>query len=81
MRPVCHSLGHVKLFLLKSNDITNIFVKSILVQKIAFTFIYVVTMSPEHFEIKKQRFASLITVKNRQLSTVPLNFDYSRVWQ
>ena len=30
---------------------------------------------------KEQRFASLITVKNRQLSTVPLNFDWSRVPQ
>ena len=63
----------------KSNDITNIFVKTILVQKIAFTSIYDNTMSPEHFEIKKQqKFASLVTVKNRQLSTVPLIFDYSR---
>ena len=74
----------------KSNDITNIFVKSILVLKIAPTFIYDIIMSPEHFEIKKKIFASPITVKNRQLSTVPLNFDclavngkfdYSRVWQ
>ena len=83
MRPVYRSLGHVKLFLTSAKfiDITNIFVKSILVQKIAFTFIYDISMSPEHFEIKKQRFTSLITVKNRQLSTVPLNFDYSRVWQ
>ena len=34
---VCHSLGHVFIVLMsvKSNDITNIFVKSILVQKIA----------------------------------------------
>ena len=30
-------------------------------------------MSPNHFG-----FASLITVKNRQLSIVPLNFDCSR---
>ena len=55
----------------KSNDITNIFVTSILEQKIAYTSIYDVIMPPEHFEIKKQRAASLITVKNRQLSTVP----------
>ena len=59
MRPVCHSIGHVKLFLTSAKfiDITNIFVKSILVQKIAFTFIYDISMSPEHFEIKKQKFA------------------------
>ena len=55
----------ISLFLTsaKSNDITNIFVKSILVQKLAFSFIYDIIMSPKHFEIKKQRFASLITVK------------------
>ena len=37
MRPVCHSPGHVIVVLTfsKSNDITNIFAKSILVQKIA----------------------------------------------
>ena len=61
----------------KSNDITNIFVKSIIEQKIA----YNVNMSPEHFEIKEQRVASLITVKNRQLSTLPFNFDFSHIWQ
>ena len=35
MVPVCHSLGHVFVVLMfaKSDDITNIFVKSILVQK------------------------------------------------
>ena len=50
----------------KSNDITNIFVKSILLQKIAHTSIYDIIMSPEHFEKKQQqqqRVASLITVK------------------
>ena len=54
MRPVCHSM--LKLFLTsaKSNDITNIFVKSILVQKIACTSLYDITMSPEHFEIKNK---------------------------
>ena len=57
------------------------FVKSILVQKNVYTSIYDINMSPEIFEIMKQRFAPLITVKNRQLLTVPLNFDYSRVWQ
>ena len=38
----------------KSNDISNIFVKSILVQKIAQTSIYNMIMSPEHFEIKNK---------------------------
>ena len=38
----------------KSNDITNIFAKSILVQKIALTFIYHIVMSLEHFEIKNK---------------------------
>ena len=40
MCPVCHSLGHVFVVLTsaESNDITNIFVKSILVQKIAIDF-------------------------------------------
>ena len=36
----------------KSNVTTNIFVKSIVVQKMAYTFIYDINMSPEHFEIK-----------------------------
>ena len=50
------SLDMLKLFLTfaKSNDITNIFVKSILVQKNVFTSIYDITMSPEHFEIKNK---------------------------
>ena len=38
----------------KSNYITNIFVKSILVQKIVPTSIYNILMSLEHFEIKKK---------------------------
>ena len=38
----------------KSNDITDIFVMSILVQKIAYTSIYDIFMSPEHFEIKNK---------------------------
>ena len=38
----------------KSNGITNIFVKFILVQKIGDTSIYDIIMSPEHFEIKKK---------------------------
>ena len=37
------------LFFAKSNDITNIFV-----QKIASTFLYYISMAPEHFEIKKK---------------------------
>ena len=43
----------------KSNDITNIIVKPILLQKIALTSIYDIIMSPEHFE----RLASLKAVK------------------
>ena len=56
MRPVCHPHGHVFDILIsaKSNDITNIFVKSILVQKIAPTSIYDIIISPGHFEIKKK---------------------------
>ena len=38
----------------ESNDIANSFVKSILLQKIAFTFIYDITMSPDFFEIKNK---------------------------
>ena len=46
----------LKLFMTsaKSNYITNIFVKSILVQKIAFTSIYDISMSPEHFDIQNK---------------------------
>ena len=56
MRPVCLSLGHVFVILTsaKSNDITNIFVKSIHVQKITYASIYDIIMSPEHFEIKNK---------------------------
>ena len=56
MRPVCHSLGHVFVVLTsaKSNDITNIFLKSIFVQMIAVTSIYDIIISPEHFEIKNK---------------------------
>ena len=39
--------------------ITNIFVKSIFVQKIAFTSIYDTIMSPEHFEIKNKALCPL----------------------
>ena len=54
MRPVCHSLEHVFVVLTsaKSSGITNIFVKSILVQKIVHNSIYDIIMSPEHFEIR-----------------------------
>ena len=38
----------------KSYDITDTFVKSILVQKIVHTSIYDSIMSPEHFEIKNK---------------------------
>ena len=53
MRPACHSIGHVFVVFTsaKSNDVTNIFVKSILVQKFAYTSIYDTVMSPGHFEI------------------------------
>ena len=56
MRPVCHPHGHVSIFLIsaESNDITNIVIKAILVQKIAYTSIYDIIMSPEHFEIKNK---------------------------
>ena len=79
MHPLYHHHGHVLIFLIfaKSNDITKKFVKSILVQKIAYTSIYESTMSPKQFEIKNKELR-IITVKNRHLSTVPLNFDCSR---
>ena len=46
----------LKLFLTsaKSNDISNMFVKSILAQKIEFTSIYDIIMSIGHFEIKNK---------------------------
>ena len=61
MRPVCHPHGHVLIFLIsaKSYDISNMFVKSILVQKIALTSIWDIIMSPEHFEIKNKDFRRL----------------------
>ena len=56
MHPVCHSIGHIFLFLTsaKSNDIKNIFVKSCLVQKIVKISIYDIIMSPGLFEIKNK---------------------------
>ena len=61
MHPVYHPHGHVfDIFIYaKSNDITKNFVKSILVQKIAYTSIYDSIMSPEHFEIKNKALRSL----------------------
>ena len=56
MRPICHPHGHVSIFLIstKSNGITNMFVKSIIAQKIALTSIYDIIISPEHFEIQNK---------------------------
>ena len=49
MRAVCHSLGHDCLMLVlasaKSNTITNVFVKSILVQKFAYTLHMILQVS------------------------------------
>ena len=61
MRPVCYPHGHVFDILnsAKSYDISIIFVKSILVQKIALTSIYDKSMPPEHFEIKNKDLRSL----------------------
>ena len=49
------------LFLIsaKSNDITNMFVKSIIVQKIAYTSKYIIIMSPEHFEMHSKELRPL----------------------
>ena len=52
MRPVIYSLGYV--FAAESNGITHISVKSILVQKIAYSSIYDIIMFTEHFEIKNK---------------------------
>ena len=56
MRPVFHSLEHIFVVLMsaKSNDVTNMYLKSIIVQKIAYSSIYDVIMSPGHFEIKSK---------------------------
>ena len=61
MRSVCHPNGHVFDFFIsaKSNDIAFLFVKSILVQKIAWASIYDIIMSPDHFEIKNRYLRSL----------------------
>ena len=47
----------------KSNDITTIFVKSILVQKIVKTSIYDSIMSPEHLEINNKNLRLLYQLK------------------
>ena len=56
MRPVFHSLGHMFIVLIsaKSNDITNMYLKSIIVQKIAFSSIFDIIISPDYFEIKSK---------------------------
>ena len=56
MRSVYHSFGHISIVLTsaKSNDITNIYVKSNLVQKIVHTSIYDIIMSHEHLEINNK---------------------------
>ena len=56
MHPLCHPHGlDFDIFIsAKSNDITKNFVKSILVQKIALTTIYDISMPLEHFEIKNK---------------------------
>ena len=61
MRPICHPHGHVfDIFNFReSNDITNMFVKYILEQKIAYTSIYDIIMSPEHFEIQNKELRPL----------------------
>ena len=47
----------------KSSDISNMFVKSIIVLKIAPTSIYDIIMSPEHFEIKNKDLRPLQRLK------------------
>ena len=62
MRPKCHPYGHVSdifLFRPKTNDITNMLVKFILVQKIAYTSIYDIIMSTEHLEIQNKELCLL----------------------
>ena len=59
MRLVPTDMFSIFLIFAKSNDITNIFVTSILVQKIAYTSIYDIIMSPEHFEIKNKDLSPL----------------------
>ena len=66
----------------KSNDITNMFAKSILVLKIAYTSICDIIMSPEHFEIQDKELRPLQPFKmDSYQMCMPLNFDCSHVWQ
>ena len=58
MRPIGHPHGHV-FDILAYDDITNMVVKSILVQKIAYTSNYIIIMSPEHFEIHNKELRPL----------------------
>ena len=46
-------------FMKKIKQVSNIFVKSIIVQKIVYTSIYDINMSPEHFEKKNKDLRSL----------------------
>ena len=61
MHPVYHAHGHVFEILIfaKSNDIRKKFVKSILVQRIAYASIYDSTMFPKQFEVKNKELRSL----------------------
>ena len=61
MRPVFFPLDTFSLFFTsaKSNDIRNILIKSVFVQKMAYTYIYDISMSPEHFEIKNKNLRPL----------------------
>ena len=66
----------------KSNDITKINLKSILVQKIAYTSIYDIIMSPEQFEIKNKELRMRLKINSYQLclsiSTVVAAFGSER---
>ena len=68
--PVCHCLGHVFVVLMsaKSNAIANIFVKSRELCSLPYT-ILLCHLDFLNDSTKEQRFASLIMVKNRLLST------------
>ena len=60
MRPICHPNGHVfdNLISAKSNDITNMFAKSILAPKIVYTSIYDYNV-PCQFEIQNKELSPL----------------------
>ena len=51
----------------KSNDITKINLKSILVQKIANTSMYDIIVSPEQFEIKNKELRMRLKINSYQL--------------